>query len=110
MWKNPIPALLVAAAALTGAMGTAHAGNVTWSVGIQAGPPVVYGPPPVYMAPPPVYVAPPPPVYYAPPPRVVYGAPPVVMWGPAPPLPGWRHHHHRRHDRGDWDGGGRYRR
>jgi hypothetical protein len=36
--------------------GTAQAGgNISWSVGINAGPPVVYGPPPVYMAPQPVY-------------------------------------------------------
>jgi len=99
MWKNPIPALIVAAAALAGSVGTAQAGgNISWSVGINAGPPVVYGPPPVYMAPQPVYVAPPP-RYYAPPPRVVYAPPPVMLWAPPPPPPrGWRHHRH--HDRG----------
>lgn len=101
MWKHPISALLVAFAALAGSVGTAQAGgNVSWSVGIQAGPPVVYGPAPVYMAPQPVYVAPPP-RYYAPPPRVVYAPPPHVLWAPPPPPPrGWHRHHGRGHDYG----------
>lgn len=107
MWKKLISTVVVAAAALTGAVGAAHAGgNVTWSVGIQAGPPVVYGPAPVYVAP--QYYAPPPPRYYAPPPpRVVYG-PPQVMWAPPPPPPrrGWERRHHHRHE---WRGDGRGR-
>jgi hypothetical protein len=90
---------LIAAAALTTAMfaGAAHAGDVNWSIGIQAPIgagaaigtvisnrhvlPVVVTPPVVY-APPPVVYAPPAPVY-APPPRVVYAPPPVVY---APPV------------------------
>lgn len=99
MWKKTISTLALAFAALAGSVGTAQAGgNVTWSVGIQAGPPVVYGPQPVYVAPQPVYVAPP--RYYAPPPRVVYAPPPHVVYAPPPPHRGWNRYRGHGHDRG----------
>lgn len=99
------------AALLLGAAGTAHASNISWSVGVQSGPAVVYGAAPTYVAPAPVYVAPPV-RYHAPAPRVVYAPPPPVMLVPAPPPAyswgyphrhgpkrhghdGHRHHHHR---------------
>jgi hypothetical protein len=89
------PWLAAAAALTTMCAGAAHAGDVHWSVGIQApiGPGVSVGtvisnrhvfvaPAPVVYAPAPVVYAPPPyaPVAYAPGPvwaprRVVYGAP-----------------------------------
>lgn len=78
--------------------GPARAGDVSWSIGIEApvGPgatigtvisnhrpaPVVVAPAPVVYAPPPVVYAPAP-VVYTPPPRVVY-APPPVVYNPAP--------------------------
>lgn len=103
--------LMAATAALAGVMfaGTAHAGHVSWSIGIEApiGPgatigtvisnrhvapvvpaPVVYAPAPVVYAPAPVVYTPPP-VVYTPPPvvyrpaPVVYEQPPVV-YAPAP--------------------------
>jgi len=92
---RPFSAAVVAAAALGG---TAHAGQVSWSVGIHAAPgvsigigtgPFVMAPRPVYFAPAPVYVAPAP-VYVAPRPvrvvrRPVLLAPqPVVYVRPAP--------------------------
>src|SRR5205814_8661092 len=78
-------AIALASAACALATGAAHAGNVYWSVGINA-PPIgtvisnapVYAPAPVYVAPPPVVYEPepvvyaPPPVVYVPRPRVVY--------------------------------------
>ena len=86
------PAALVVAAAALG--GTAHAGNVSWSVGIHAAPGVAIGigsgpylvPRPVYVAPAPVYVAPAP-VYVARPVRVrrpVVLVPQPVVYAPAP--------------------------
>lgn len=73
----------------------AHAGGVTWSVGVYSpgvvvgasnGAPLYHGPPPavIHTAPPVVYG--PPPVVYGPPP-VVYGPPPVVI-GPPPVIYG----------------------
>lgn len=108
MWKNPIRTVAVALAVMAAAMGTAQAANISWSVGVQAGPPVVYGPP-VYATPAPVYVAPPPPRYYQAPPQVIY-APPAVMWAPPPPPRGWYRHHHHGHGYG-YEGprGGYYR-
>ncbi len=84
----------------------AQAGEMYWSLGMQA-PGVVIGASnaaPVYVAPAPVYVAPPPVAVY-PPPRMiaapVYGA----AWAP----PGhFRHRHHKQHwqhGRDDWDDG-----
>ena len=90
---------LIAAVAATASLlgtGAAHAGDVYWSIGINA-PPVgtvisnapVYAPAPVIVAPPPVVYAPPPvvyapaPVMYQPAPRVVYPAP-VVVGRPVP--------------------------
>lgn len=84
--------LAIAALGLAGvaATGAAHAGNVSWSVGINLPPLVISGgnvgayyPAPAYYPPPVVYA--PPPVVYAPPPRVVY-APPPVVYRPAPPV------------------------
>ena len=126
---------LIAAAALTTAMfaGAAHAGDVSWSIGIQApvGPgatigtvisnrhfaPVVVTPPVVYTPAPVVYA--PAPVVHAPPPRVVYAPPPPVyvpyrtVMAPVWLHGRWvypnahrRHHHDRdgwRDDRGHWD-------
>lgn len=119
---------LVAAAAvlgLWGAAGAAHAGNVSWSVGISAplpgaavttvvsGGPTYYRPAPVYMAPQPVYVEPQPvyvepePVYVQPAPvyvprRVVYVQPAPVVVGAPVYVEGHHHHHHHHHDH-DWD-------
>jgi hypothetical protein len=110
--------LIAATLALAGtlAAGTAQAGDVHWSigvnlpvhphvsVGVSSAPPVVYRPVPVYG----------PPVVYAPAPRVVYAPAPVYArrapvyvhdqrWGH-----GHKHKHHRndrrdRHDRHDHD-------
>ena len=105
MTKTLIAAFATAATLL--AAGTARAGDVQWSIGINL-PPIgtvisnapVYAPVPVYAparvsAPPPVFYAPPPviyeppPVVYRPAPRVVYPAPVVVgrpvpiVYGPA---------------------------
>ena len=109
--------LLTAASALLGS-GAAQAGNVYWSIGIQA-PPIttVVSNGPAYRAPvyaPPVYAPVYAPVYgpvyapvYTPPPRVVYRPVPVV-YRPVPVYRGhrhehrdWRSHEHRRDDR--WD-------
>lgn len=87
--------------ALIGAAGSAHAGGVHWSIGINLpAPPVVYGPPPaVVYAPPPAVIYEPRPVrYYAPPPAYYYGRPVRGEWCP----PGRRWHDHDR-----WEG--RYR-
>ncbi len=75
-----IAALGLAGAAATGA---AHAGNVSWSVGINLPPLVISGGNVGYYHPAPVYY--PPPVVYAQPPRVVY-APPPVVYRPGPPV------------------------
>jgi hypothetical protein len=76
--------LAIAALGLAGvaATGAAHAGGVSWSVGIHL-PPLVISGGNVGFYPAPVYY--PPPVVYAPPPRVVY-APPPVIYRPAPPV------------------------
>jgi hypothetical protein len=65
--KNSFAVALVAIGALWA--GTANAGDVRWSVGVNLPVPVVVGAP-VYYEPAPVYA--PPPVYYRPAPRVVY--------------------------------------
>ena len=98
-----------AAGVLALSAGVARAGNVYWSIGIQA-PPVAtvisnapayhYQSAPVYVAPQPVYVAPQP-VYVAPPP-VVYRSAPAVVYQPQvvyPPQVVYRsgHHHRGRH-------------
>lgn len=70
-----IATLGVAGAVATGA---AHAGDVSWSIGINLPPLLISGGNVAAYYPVPVYV--PPPVVYVPPPRVVY-APPVV-YGP----------------------------
>jgi hypothetical protein len=69
-------AALIALGAL--AAGSAHAGNVQWSVSVNLPVPVYHVPPPVYMEPAPVVVYRPAP----PPPRVVYR--PVPVYAPAP--------------------------
>ena len=76
--NKSIAAALVATAAALGA-GAAHAGNVSWSIGI-ATPLVgtvisnarVYDPEPVYVQGPPVYLSAPVPVYRSPAPGVYY--------------------------------------
>ncbi|HEY0821265.1 MAG TPA: hypothetical protein VGD46_20970 [Rhizobacter sp.] len=91
-------AALIALGAL--AAGSAHAGNVQWSVSVNLPVPVVGVP--VYHAPAPVYHAPAP-VYHAPAPVVVYRPAPVVVYRPVPVVGhrGWdRHHHHRHHHHG----------
>lgn len=117
MIKSAVLALATTAAALCAA--PAHAGGVSWSIGINT-PPVstvisngsgyyghgyrggygrgygpgygrVYAPAPVYHAPAPVYRVPPRVAYY--PPAVVYRPVPVVY---PRYYPGWRHGHGRR--------------
>lgn len=98
------------------AAGSAHAGNVQWSVSVNLPPvgtvvssvPVYHAPAPVYHVPAPVYHAPVP-VYHAPAPVVVYrpAPPPVVVYRPVPVVAkhGWKHRHHDRHHHyGDRDG------
>lgn len=117
MLKSVVLALATAAAAL-GAT-SAHAGGVSWSIGINTpvigtlisnapvyyepayapayAPAAVYAPVPVY-APAPVYRAVPRGAYY--PPTVVYAPVPVVYPRFYPRVgAGWRHH--RDHDRRD---------
>lgn len=103
-------AALIALGAL--AAGSAHAGNVQWSVSVNLPPvgtvissaPVYHVPAPVYHVPAPVYHAP------APVPVVVYrpAPPPVVVYRPVPVVDdrGWghRHPHHRRHHHGHGHG------
>lgn len=85
-----LAAVATLAVAGLGAAGAAHAGDVFWSVGVQAAPgvqlgfsnaPQVYAPQPVYYAPQPVYYAPPPVVYA---PQPVYYNQPRVVYQPAP--------------------------
>jgi hypothetical protein len=112
------------------AAGSAHAGGVHWSVGINAPiapgvtvgtvisdrpyAPVVVAPAPVYLPAPPVYVPSPmyvpPPVYVPAPvvyPQPVY-APRRVVYAPVWGGPVWvngrwvQHHHHAHHDRGGY--------
>ncbi len=102
-------AALIALGAL--AAGSAHAGNVQWSVSVNLPVPVVGVP--VYHAPAPVYHAPAPVVVYRP-------VPPAVVYHPVPVVDhrgrghrGWdhrhphhhRHHHGRHHDHHDHRGG-----
>lgn len=115
MFKSPslrrlVPWVLAFAGAA--AAGSAQAGGVHWSIGINLpAPPVVYAPPPaVVYAPPPVVYEPRPVRYYSPPPVVYeprpvryYSPPPAVYYRPVreewcPP----RGHGHRDHDR--WEG------
>ena len=132
MYKS-IAAALVATAATLGA-GAAHAGNVSWSIGIAT--PLVgtvisnarvyapvpvyvsgsaYDPEPVYVQGPPVYLSAPVPVYRSPAPGVYYPRN-SAYYRPEPWLyareyeeRGWGRHWHRRdhhHDqRGDAWGG-----
>ncbi len=111
MNKSLIAAIAATASLL--AAGSAQAGHVHWSIGINlppvavisSGPVPVYAPAPVY-APPPVVYAPPPPVVYMPPPvvyapapvvytppRVIYPAPRVVYPAPVPVVYGPPHRH-----------------
>jgi hypothetical protein len=111
MNKSIVLALIASAAALSTV--PAHAGNVSWSVGINlpvprivlpvpsvyvAAPAPVYAPEPVYYQSQPVYA--PEPVYYQRQP--VYVRPVPVVY-PRYYYPGW-HREHRDHDR--WDGRG----
>ena len=97
--KSSIAAALLAVG--TVCVGTAHASNVQWSIGINL-PPVgtviasepVYQAAPTYYdyAPAPVYVQPAPVVVYRPAPRVVYRPEPVYApryYGPAVVRAGW---------------------
>lgn len=95
--KSSIVAALLAVG--TVCVGTAHASNVQWSIGINL-PPVgtviasepVYQAAPTYYAPAPVYVQPAPVVVYRPAPRVVYRPEPVYApryYGPAVVRAGW---------------------
>lgn len=88
-------AALIALGAL--AAGSAHAGNVQWSVSVNLPVPVVGVP--VYHAPAPVYHAPAPVVVYRP-------VPPAVVYHPVPVVDhrgrghrGWDHHHRHHHGR-----------
>lgn len=106
----------------TAAAGSAHAGDVHWSVGInlpQVG--TVISNVPVYHAPRPVYGYPAPVVVYEPAPQVVYQPVPQVVYQPEPVYApryygptvirsgwvpprhghGWRHDRHHRHGRHD---------
>jgi hypothetical protein len=98
----------LAATLAVGALGTARAGDVYWSIGIhQPGVSVgVSNTRPVVVAPP-VVVSPP--VWVAQPPRPVVVAPPAVVVTPAPPVvyyygvpPGHRKHHRHHHERDGW--------
>src|SRR6185369_3066709 len=112
-----ILAISSASVALAAAAGSAHAGGVHWSVGVNVGVPVAAYPaypvyqepaavypaaPVVYQAPPPVVVAPP--VVYGPP-AVVYRAAPVYVapgyWGPRGYWHGG-HYYHGGHGHGEW--------
>jgi hypothetical protein len=96
MFKSPslrriVP--LVFALAGAAAAGSAQAGGVHWSIGINLpGPPVVYAPPPavVYAPPPAVYYEPRPVRYYNPPPAAYYYGRPVRGSEWCPPQRGWR--------------------
>lgn len=96
----------------------AHAGDVYWSLGMQA-PGVVLGAgnvAPVYVAPAPLYIPPPPvAVYQAP--VAVYPAPRTIVapaYGAAWAPPGhFKHRHHGRHwphGRDGWNDGWRHER
>ena len=105
MNKSLIAAVATAAGLL--AAGTARAGDVHWSIGINL-PPVgtvisnapVYAPPPVVYAPPPVVYAPPPVVYHSAP-RVVCPAR-LVVGRPVPIAYGQPYYGHK-HGWGDRD-------
>ena len=116
--KSSIAAALLAVG--TVCVGTAHASNVQWSIGINL-PPVgtviasepVYQAAPTYYAPAPVYVQPAPVVVYRPAPRVVYRPEPVyapryyspalVRAGWAVPVRGYGYGHGRDHDHDRYD-------
>jgi hypothetical protein len=116
--KSSIAAALLAVG--TVCVGTAHASNVQWSIGINL-PPVgtviasepVYQAAPTYYAPAPVYVQPAPVVVYRPAPRVVYRpepvyapryySPAVVRAGWAVPVRGYGYGHGRDHDHDRYD-------
>jgi hypothetical protein len=114
MSKSIVLALIASAAALVAV--PAHAGNVSWSVGINLPlPQLVLPAPPVFVAAAPVPVYAPEPVYYQrepvyAPETVYYQRQPVYV-RPVPVAypryyyqqPAWQHHHHD-HDR--WDGRG----
>lgn len=90
MFKSPslrrIAPLLLAFAGVAAA-GSAEAGGVHWSIGINLpGPPVVYGPPPA--------------VVYAPPPAVIYEPRPVRYYTPPPPPPAY--YYRGRPGDGEW--------
>ncbi|AVS62599.1 hypothetical protein C8241_13660 [Paracidovorax avenae] len=98
MTKSRSFAAIAAAAgvglALLAASGAAQARDVYWSIGVNspgvsvgvgAGPGVIYSPPVTYVAPPPVYYSPPAPVYYAPPPVAYMPPPRPVYYAPPPP-------------------------
>jgi hypothetical protein len=106
MNKSIVLALIAGAATL--ATVPAHAGNVSWSVGINLPVPrlmlpvPVYAPEPVYYQREPVYE--PAPVYYQRPPVYVRPAPVVY---PRYYYPGWQHERRDHdHDRGRWEGRG----
>lgn len=122
---SPTKTRLIAVVAMSAALcaGAAQAGEVNWSVGINA--PIGYGgsigtvfsngyPAPIYSAPAPVIYAPPPVVYARP--AVVYAPAPVVyappVYAPGPVVVGapvwvsgrWVSGHRHHHDhRGHWD-------
>jgi len=116
--KSSIAAALLAVGIVC--VGTAHASNVQWSIGINL-PPVgtviasepVYQAAPTYYAPAPVYVQPAPVVVYRPAPRVVYRpepvyapryySPAVVRAGWAVPVRGYGYGHGRDHDHDRYD-------
>ena len=115
--RKPLILALATAATLLSA-GTAQAGHVNWSIGINLPPigtvisngpvyapaPVYYEPAPVYYEPAPVYYAPPP-VVYRPAPRVIYAPPPVVYSRPVPVVyGGWSQHSHQQYRDSDRDG------
>jgi hypothetical protein len=102
-------AMAFASAALLLSTGAARAGNVYWSIGVNALPiGGVISNAPVYSAPPPVYYPPAvyaPPVVYAPAPRVVY-RPARVYYRPVPVVIGG--HYHGGHGHGDHRGRGHH--
>lgn len=109
MNKSIVVALIAGAAALSTV--SAHAGNVSWSVGINLPVPSIVLPVPsvVVAAPAPVYA--PEPVYYQTQPVYYQRQPvyvrPVPVAYPRYYYQGW-HHEHRDHDRDHdrWDGRG----
>jgi hypothetical protein len=109
--KSAFAATLLALGTVTA--GTAHAGDVHWSIGVNlpqvgtviSNEPVYQAPRPVYHAPRPVYVQPAPVVVYRPAPPVVYQPAPVYAPGyyghPGVIRSGWTTYPGHRHDRHD---------